>query len=379
MSGPGTFENPRDQSGASIPGDAAPIPQVTYGHARTQKRLKQRPNPLFVNPLSALSAEVCARFPTELHDYIIDHLHNDKRALLACSLVSNIWSTSSRYHLFQNACTIHVDRRNFRQFCELLATQRLNIYIGRLHLKSHVIDERFAGGPNETFQFNDHLHLLAGLPSLKYLCLEYHHDSLLPGFFAAIAQNFAGVTDLEFSSMHFDAFSQFVEILDLLPCLRRVALNGVLWYDVDSDSDSEEDATLPTYMPGPLADFVANCRFQHMAPVLHWLRSQPSLRRLAIAMGASSYINPDTALVSDVLRALSGSLEHLIVCDAPHAFVPDLSCLTVLRTLEIAGIQPLPHNSRDDFQWVPALLSLLNSPVLAAHSSRHPPPIPWGP
>ncbi|KAJ7711293.1 hypothetical protein B0H14DRAFT_3021111 [Mycena olivaceomarginata] len=196
MSGPGTSENPRDQSGASIPGDAAPIPQVTYGHARTQKRLKQQPNPLFVNPLSALSAEVCARFPTELHDYIIDHLHNDKRALLACSLVSTIWSTSSRYHLFQNACTIHVDRRNFRQFCELLATQRLNIYIGRLHLKSHVIDERFAGGPNETFQFNDHLHLLAGLPSLKYLFLEYHHDSLLPGFFVSIAQNFASVTDL---------------------------------------------------------------------------------------------------------------------------------------------------------------------------------------
>ncbi|KAJ7901044.1 hypothetical protein B0H14DRAFT_3852252 [Mycena olivaceomarginata] len=214
------------------------------------------------------------------------------------------------------------------------------------------------------FQFNDHLHLLAGLPSLKYLSFEYHHDSLLPGFFAAVAQNFASVTDLEFSSMHFDAFAQFVEILDLLPCLRRVALNGVLWYDVDSDSDSEEDAPLPTYMPGPLADFVANCHFQQMAPVLHWLRSQPSLRRLAIAMGASSYINPDTALVSDTLRTLRGSLEHLILCDAPRAFVPDLSCLTMLRTLEIAGIQPLPHNSRDDFQWVLALLSLLNSPVL---------------
>ncbi|KAJ7711295.1 hypothetical protein B0H14DRAFT_3639908 [Mycena olivaceomarginata] len=263
-----------------------------------------------------------------------------------------------------NACTIHVDCHNFRQFCELLATQRLNIYIGRLHLKSHVIDERFAGGPNETSQFNDHLHLLTGLPSLKYLSFEYHHDSLLPGFFAAIAQNFASVTDPEFSSMHFDAFSQFVEILNLLTCLRCVALNGVLWYDVDSDSDSEEDATLPTYMPGSLADFVANCRFQQMAPVLHWLPSQPSIHRLAIAMGALSYINLNTALVSDVLRTLSGSLKHLIVCDGPRTFVPDLSCLTVLRTLEIAGIQPLPHNSCDDFQWVPALLSLLNSPVL---------------
>jgi hypothetical protein len=120
--------------------------------------------------------------------------------------------------------------------------------------------------------------------------------------------------------MHFDAFSQFVEILNLLPCLRRVALNGVLWYDVDSDSDSEEDAPLPTYLPGSLADFVANCRFQQMAPVLRWLPSQPSIRRQAIAMGASSYINPDTALVSDVLRTLSGSLEHLIVCDAPRTF-----------------------------------------------------------
>ncbi|KAJ7910525.1 hypothetical protein B0H13DRAFT_1615557 [Mycena leptocephala] len=228
---------------------------------RTEKKLKQRPNPLFVNPLSALSPDICARFPTELHDYIIDHLHNDKHTLFACSLVCRTWGASSRYHLFRNASTIRVHRGNFQQFCELLDSQRLNAYIGRLHLQSHLIDDEFFGGP--TFQFNYDLHHFIGLPSLKYLRLDYHHDSLLPEFFAALARNFASVTDLEFTSMHFDSFAQFVQIVDSLPLLRRIALDGVVWYDSISDSEDDDtpadDISPPTYRPGELTDVVADC------------------------------------------------------------------------------------------------------------------------
>ena len=38
--------------------------------------------------------------PPELHDQVIDHLFDDKRALASCSLVCRNWRTSSQYHLF---------------------------------------------------------------------------------------------------------------------------------------------------------------------------------------------------------------------------------------------------------------------------------------
>lgn len=294
---------------------------------RTEKKLKQRPNPLFVNPLSALSPDICARFPTELHDYIIDHLHNDKHTLIACSLVCHTWGASSRYHLFRNASTIRVHRGNFQQFCELLDSQRLNAYIGRLHLQSHLIDDEFSEEP--TFQFNYHLHHFIGLPSLKYLRLDYHHDSLLPEFFAALARNFASVTDLEFTSMHFDSFAQFVQIVDSLPLLRRIALDRVVWYD--SISDSEDDDTPadhispPTYRPGELTDVVADCLILNSgSPLLTWLASQPCIRRLAISIGRV-HREAHTALFSDVLRTLGPRLEHLIIYDADNTYRKSLS------------------------------------------------------
>ncbi|KAJ7148064.1 hypothetical protein C8R43DRAFT_522188 [Mycena crocata] len=186
---------------------------------------KHRPNPLFTNPLSALTVDITARIPSELHDYIIGQLNNDRAALSVCSLVCTAWLISSRYHLFHTAATIRVNRHNFRQFCDLLWTQRLNPYIGRLHLKSHNIDDNFEpGGPDfggPTFQFNDDLQRLMGLPRIKSVRLEYHHDFKHAPLFSALAENFAGITELELVSMRFESF---VHLLELLPLLRRVAV-----------------------------------------------------------------------------------------------------------------------------------------------------------
>jgi hypothetical protein len=44
--------------------------------------------------------------------------------------------------------------------------------------------------------------------------------------------------------------------------------------------------------------------------------------------------------------------------------VPDLSYSTALQTFEITGIKCLPTSASGDLEWVPALLSLLNSSVL---------------
>ncbi|KAJ7766773.1 hypothetical protein B0H16DRAFT_1686992 [Mycena metata] len=325
---------------------------------KAEKKMKRMGlNALQVTPLSALPLDICARFPTEMHEHIIAQLRHDRHALSACSLVSTYWSASSRYHLFQTASTIHVHRDNFQQFCELLTTQRLNIYIGHLRLKTHVIDGRFDGGA--TFQFNHDLHRFAGLPSLKYLRLEGHRDNLFPEFFAAFAQNFQSVTDLELISMFFDSFEQFLEIVDSLPLLCRLAVDGVLSALFPED---EGTPTSPTYsQQKKLIDVVALCN--RMPDVLAWLPFQSNIRRLAISI-APWYREAHTPLLSNVFRMLGPQLEHLILHDTDTSHPLDLSANTALHTLEIIGIECLWATTQSHLEWVPALLSQLRSPVL---------------
>ncbi|KAJ7828094.1 hypothetical protein B0H13DRAFT_2373360 [Mycena leptocephala] len=289
------------------------------------------------------TGHIAARFPTELHDYIIDHLHNDKQSLSACSLVCRALSAPNKYQLFQRASTIHVHRSNFRQFCELLATQQPNPYIGRLHLESHIVENSSTNSSNlDLLQLNSDLHRLSGLACLRYLRLDYHHDTLLPAFFAALTQNFRGITDLEFTSMHFESFGQFVEMVDSLRLLRRVTLAQVVWYDHLADytySDSEDVTLIPVYAPSTLTDFVL------------------SIRRLAIGRLNSEV---HTILFSIVLRALGPRLEHLIILPTTLIVTPDLSHAIALHTFEITGIFCIPENTRASFEWLLILLSQLN-------------------
>jgi len=49
------------------------------------------------------------RLPQELHDMVIDYLHDDKLSLFSCSLVAWPWTLSARYHLFS---AIHLQDRH---------------------------------------------------------------------------------------------------------------------------------------------------------------------------------------------------------------------------------------------------------------------------
>ncbi|KAJ6480132.1 hypothetical protein C8R45DRAFT_1154928 [Mycena sanguinolenta] len=325
---------------------------------------------------SALSQDICARFPIELWDNIIDHLHSNKRALLTCSLVCSAWSASSRYHLFQNASIIRVHRRNFKSFCKLLASQRLNAYIGRLHLRSHFEDEHPSNG---NFQFNEHFKCLPRLPRLKYLRLEYHYKDLHPEFSAALAQNFANVTDLELDSMSFDSFPQFVQFVNTLPMLRRISLNEVSWTDSPPEQTSTDDTPHAVRIHGNLTDVVAICGNGTAVPTLSFIPSQPFIRRLAVSIESFGRVE-HMPLLSAALRALGPRLEHFILDlrhydavyesrECPHFVltffflvnnsVPDLSHTTGLHTFKISGIRCDWSHKSVDLEWVTTLLSLL--------------------
>ncbi|KAJ7199703.1 hypothetical protein GGX14DRAFT_467860, partial [Mycena pura] len=351
---------PFADTSATTSGDFAGQEITPSKASKSAKKVKQRRNPLFVKPLSPLSKDICARFPSELHDYIVDFLHNDRASLCACRLTCKSWTASSTYHLFQNAGTIHVDGKKNLQFCELLANHPLATCIARLNLESHVIDDRFEGGPDETFQFNEleHFSRFTGLPRLKYLRLDYHHgDELLPSFYSALAQNFSSVTDLELHSMHFTSFADVLRACRALPLLRRLALISVVFRG-PSTFDREMYPVL-----GELVDLVVDCPYDlDNALFCQWLASQSSICRLALGM------LPDresiAAPLSAAMCAVGPCLEHLIIHELDTTPLPDFSPAIAIRTLEITGIRCHEAPGSTDPAFIPALLAQIRSRVI---------------
>ncbi|KAJ6585289.1 hypothetical protein B0H19DRAFT_1109091 [Mycena capillaripes] len=358
-----TTENIGNGAQSNTASDSALAQGIT--DSRAQKSRKLRRNPLLVDPLSPLSLDICARFPIELYECIIDQLCDDKCTLTTCSLVCRAWCAPSRFHLFQNATTIRVHRQNSQLFFELLASQRLNSSIGRLHLDS---DEDPDERPREPFKLNNHLHCFTVLPRLKYLHLSNHYDRAHPNFFAALSlpHIFPNVTDLELTCIRFKSFVEFVRVLHTLPLLRRIAIDRVWcganardrsWYT----TDGRESKTYPVL--GKFEDVVADC--SDMVQALFWLPFQPYVRRLAILI---EDLRPEhTVMSSNVLRALGPGLEHLILHDADNTHTFDLSQSSGVHTFEITGIKCLAYNTRADNEWVTALLAQCGTPRLGPH------------
>ncbi|KAJ7069591.1 hypothetical protein C8F01DRAFT_1113311, partial [Mycena amicta] len=307
-----------------------------HDQVKPSRKIKNRRSPLL-----PLSEDITSRYPPELHDYVIDFLHDHRPSLCSCSLVCTSWFTTSRYHLFRNSSTLYVYRANLRSFLEMHASGRLNPYIGRLNLESHVIDERSVQG-EDTFQFNHDLSRFTRLSALSYLRLHYHHDDVAPSFFSAIAQNFSSITELELSSVHINSFA-------------RVYLRG--------DQEQQEALTETTTYPvlDHLADFIIDCNWR-IDHILRWLAAQPSIRLVAIEKLSTP---SEMHLFTEAIRAIGPRLEHLIL--GRTLTVPDLSCAVRLRVLELRQIafkdQPTRFPPKD-----PNYVSQVLAPILVRES-----------
>ncbi|KAJ7669188.1 hypothetical protein DFH06DRAFT_1180240 [Mycena polygramma] len=308
-------------------------PKTTTSQRRTKKKKKTK------NRRSVFSQDLLARYPPSLHVYTIGFLHDDKTTLLACSLVCRAWSAASRYHLFQNA-TLDITRANFPRFCELLAHQRVRSFIGRLHMRS----EDNLTLPDETidrrFQLNDHLKYLPELAGLKYLHLHHHlrRDTFHPDALVALTQtrNFASITELKLTSMHFTFFAQFVQAVGSLPLLLYLTLDRVVFYDCMNG----EIPPAPVYTPGNLTDVIANCDYDSAAAIFSWLPSQPFIRSLDISI--DSFGRAEHApLLSTILRTLGPRLERLVLNSkrTGDARLRDLPQSTEVQGFEVAGIR----------------------------------------
>ncbi|KAJ7224671.1 hypothetical protein GGX14DRAFT_651345 [Mycena pura] len=288
-----------------------------------------------------LSQDASAAFPSELHDYTIDFLHNDRASLCACSLVCKSWTASSQYHLFKNA-TIRVWGGNFSQFCEVLASTHLNMYVERLYLTCDCDDDWGVDEKREcAAEFEAQLYQLKPLSCLRYLHFSYNKCLVNPSFPSAICSNFSTIVDLEFADICFNSITEIFESCVGLPYLRRLALVSAKWFEDEDEYESVPDL--------PMLDTFAVDTWQNLEVILRWLPSQPCIRRIAIGC---LYLE-EVHLLDIVLRTLGPRLEHLII-EYYDDCVPDLSHATALRTLEIVTFL-----SDGSFVDLPALLEKL--------------------
>ncbi|KAJ7255324.1 hypothetical protein C8J57DRAFT_1518259 [Mycena rebaudengoi] len=328
---------------------------------------------LFSSPVTPLSHDLCDRFPCELHDEIIAHA--DRRSLCVCSLVCKAWEVASRYQLFQRAGTVRINRNNFRDFYELLATNRISHYVGRLELEQGgSLRQNIHGSFDQrVFQFSDHLRKFTGLTAITYLRLGWINYDAGPELCAALAQNFARLTQLELNAVGLRDFSELLNIVDALPLLRRLALVRVFWMDGEPTSDvSAASAAHPP--PPDLHDLVVDVTYA--AKIFMWLGSAPPTRLRRLALGKLEG-GEDVAQVSRFLRAVGPALRCLTVHDMDESHPFDLSHNTHLLTFKITGIYVLPSSPTFPIAWVPPLLALpaaitrLAHLALYLHPERH--------
>ncbi|KAJ7024306.1 hypothetical protein C8F04DRAFT_1132064 [Mycena alexandri] len=158
--------------------------------------------------------------------------------------------------------------------------------------------------------------------------------------------------------MDLDTFAQLMQLVDTLPLLRRLTVSNI---SIRSDPGDPNvgGARISSLFSRPrnLMDFTVACNT--MPQVLSWLPFQSSIRRLAIRNVIS-----DTPLLLAVLRTLGPQLEHLILSDTDTSHPLDLSHCTALHTFELTSVEVLHTTTSADLEWVPTLLSSLNSPAL---------------
>lgn len=163
--------------------------------------------------------------PNETIDAIIDHLHNDKHSLRACSLTCNGWLPSSRHHLFSE---IRLTPSNVHEFRRMLDSSShdiasivrcLELYeFGVLHYLTSLLTRNvFLLSKLPTA--NDQLcSVLVDLRQVRVLRL-IGSDRLDRD----VLSKLTSVEELEIVAHSTDAF----EVVDTFPELRKLSLDNI--------------------------------------------------------------------------------------------------------------------------------------------------------
>ncbi|KAH8077032.1 hypothetical protein BXZ70DRAFT_963349 [Cristinia sonorae] len=296
--------------------------------------------------------------PPELTDRIIDHLHNDKRTLRACSRVSTSWVTRSRYYLWQ---FVELDLKNYMKFEDILRDNpEIGYFVKSLKTTVYFFEEK----PN---WLDESLPRIARrLHSVEQLTLAGNGTYRSAPFHAFPSVKKLRVLDCEFASVN-----EFISLLCLLPSLEDLFSNNVL---------VGASATLikqPTSVQRPKLkklEFLATRLDPHM--FTDWMIREgihEEIESIILRPLQKGALIPVGRFISAVGPRLKHFEIAIIALQLQGGFRDvigpyfDLSPATGLRSIEFGS--PAGYAARygsDDisFSWLSMMLSQVSSPVL---------------
>ncbi|KAF8216888.1 hypothetical protein K438DRAFT_1797991 [Mycena galopus ATCC 62051] len=295
-------------------------------------------------------------FPPELHDVIIDHLHDQKRVLGTCGLVNKSWLRSSRHHLFGSVTLRDDSWKDFLQLLESpLATFPQSIEALTVSLSDD--DEETA------ISFHDLVSQLRGLPTaLRRLRLE--NVLVTETTAASLGTMFPDVRELDLYQVGFDTPWHMATLVSRFLRLRTASVYPVFLKDGDLQVSHYPEIPrnlerlrlrLGVSAPGPFPE------------VARWFdagETPPAIRVLEIGILDAASLHS----VGNLLRVLGPELHDLNLKLMYHVTSDDVR--THLDLSRNANIHSLTiHLSLRRFQrassvhapW--ALLSVPRSPI----------------
>lgn len=157
--------------------------------------------------------------PTEIKDEIISHLHDDHRALSACSLAASIFLAPARHHLFSE---VNVECSKLCVFLELLdapwcsiapAVVRMSIH-GEKSLRMH--DSNAIGG----YVPSDGMRLISRLQGVRRIRFSHLSFSRISPFW----HDLKAVRELEFHRTRIESPFLFFQYICSLPLLAALSI-----------------------------------------------------------------------------------------------------------------------------------------------------------
>jgi hypothetical protein len=163
--------------------------------------------------------------PSETIDYILDYLHDDRSALLACSLTCKGWLSCSRYHLFSE---VLLHNSNVDSFMELLDIEWTSVgpAIQRLTL-----DQLEPGSDRNSRP----IHASPNVPRLVYHLYNVVSLRVSRVIWENAPQSVQELVScinfkhLEIRFTSFKTYSQLANIICASPMLHTLSLSGIYW------------------------------------------------------------------------------------------------------------------------------------------------------
>ena len=221
----------------------------------------------------------------EIFDIIVDHLHDNHKALAACSLVCRAWLPSSRYHLF---FTVQVsDTGNLTRFLDELDSPLSTIAPFVRTLTLHECD--YISPPKSTRDMETTSRTATSEIDARTVSLS----------------RLVALKKLELHRFHFNHFNEFIDIVSVFPLLKEISLDVVQW---------EDDQALEEPNRGPPPALQVICLGQcDKGRILNWVTSEEVVPMVKI-VNLRQIVPSQMSSIRRFLRIVGPSLEQLHLC-----------------------------------------------------------------